>query len=90
MKASNIAMIIIIILVLSLIAPRRIDGFGTGALVQLYAKGPQDLHLTDDNHVYPYPFYYPWNMPTRLPRYHNYYHNFSYPYYMYPLRFLYY
>lgn len=46
----------------------------TGALMQLYAKGPQDYYLTGDRYYrsYPsYPYYsrlnrFLWNQPTRF------------------------
>lgn len=44
---------------------------GTGSLVQLYSKGPQDEYLMTDVEKYylPYFMYFPrmiWNMPTRM------------------------
>lgn len=47
---------------------------GTGALTQLYAKGPQDLYLTNDAKKYIYNDYYRsypyvesvWNNPTKI------------------------
>lgn len=60
------------------------EHYGSGALVQLYAKDPQDTYLTDD--AYKYLYYYPygyfnypyvesvWNNPTR----------YTYGYYGYP------
>jgi len=83
-------MIIYIILLLLVTAViflyKRHEGFGSsdgGALIQLYAKGPQDTYLTGDTEkyipeylygIYPYG-YYLWNIPTRYqseyyPRYH--------------------
>jgi len=42
-----------------------------GALMQLYAKGPQDYYLTGDTdyyipYYYPPPYMYFWNQPTRF------------------------
>jgi hypothetical protein len=68
------------------------EHFGSGALVQLYAKGPEDLYLTPDvyrywdyaNYLYD-PSLFFWNTSTRYPRnypyylHEDYYHR-SYPY----------
>jgi len=62
-----------------------------GALTQLHARGPQDLHLTvnSDKYIYQDPYYrgwwdypyYLWNMPTRYNRYNSYYYgNYLFPY----------
>lgn len=70
---------------------------GSGALVQLYSKGPQDLYLSDDSRKYIFYPRYPyvesvWNNPTRyVPDYNPYrymmyvppYRNYVYPFYWY-------
>lgn len=68
------------------------EHYGSGALVQLYAKGLQDTHLTYDAYKYlynPYYGYYPyvesvWNNPTRYPySYYGYYpyrRNYVFPF----------
>ena len=74
-----------------------VEGYGGGALTQLYAKGPQDTYLTFDTEKYipeywwNYPpfHYYKWNIPTR---YNNYYYPlygiFPNPSYTYPYNYL--
>lgn len=65
-----------------------------GTLTQLMAKGPQDIHLSQDaekwvNMQFPYPFV--WNNPTRLYRHYPYYPYFFsglYPYTYYPRNFV--
>ena len=61
--------IIAVLLVIYLcLRNRNKEHYGSGALMQLYAKGPQDTYLTGDATKYiPY-WYYPmslWNNPTR-------------------------
>ena len=44
-----------------------------GALLQLYAKGPQDYYLTGDTNLsYNYPYYYPYYFGRYYPRYYMY------------------
>jgi hypothetical protein len=56
-------------------SPKTInEQFGEGALMQLYNKGPQDVHLTTETDKYVpeyvqgyYPWnYYMWNQPSRI------------------------
>ncbi len=47
------------------------ENYSQAALIQLFAKGPQDTYLTGDAWKYIPPFYYygwpyAWNMPTRV------------------------
>lgn len=63
------------------------EGFW-GAITQLQAKGPQDVHLTVNNEKYidPYGYRYPydkyvWNNPTRYRRPYYYY---DYNYHLFP------
>jgi hypothetical protein len=61
-------------------------GPGTGALIQLYSKGPEDLNLEVDieQHIPEYHTWrrwyshYPWNMPVRRPMYLPWYSNSQY------------
>jgi hypothetical protein len=66
----KIFLIISIILLAILYLSKIQENNGTGALVQLAAKGPQDLYLTGTNSLYPY--YYPSN-PYYYPMYYPYY-----------------
>lgn len=75
---------------------KMIEGFASGSLIQLTAKGPQDTYLTSDAEKYMRYYYGPyynefiWNNGTRIPRY-NYgyyplfpytnYYNYYNPYY---------
>lgn len=67
-----ITVIILIILIILLLKKnnKSLENFGGyGALTQLYAKGPQDTYLTNNDYVYYPPPYMPhfiWNNPTRL------------------------
>lgn len=86
-------MIIIIICVVLLIALGifiyKNETFA-GAMVQMYAKGPEDHYLTTDTDQYIPPYFYGsnwfWNAPTRLSRpyyplygiYPNYYYGYPY------------
>lgn len=78
----NIILVVIAILIYILIFTdiQLIEDFGTspGTLVQLYAKGPQDLYLTgppsigtlDYNYNYAFPRYtYPYRYPRLRDRY---------------------
>jgi hypothetical protein len=75
--------IITIIAVLFLITTK--EGFSSGALTQLVAKGPQDRYLTNNDYNYhPYPEFL-WNNGTRIssnyPYYIHYVDHLYYPYY---------
>jgi len=63
-------LIILFIIILVYFYRNKIDTFSTGALTQLYAKGPQDLYLTGNigQYIPPYlnNFDWTWNNPTRL------------------------
>lgn len=72
----NILFIVIALLALLLISTRKKEKYNQGALIQLFAKGPQDTYLTGDAWKYipwyygSYPYYsygryWPWNIPTR-------------------------
>lgn len=56
-----------------------------GSLMQLYAKGPQDYHLTVGNEKYVWPFTrWLWNNPTRnqpLYYYYDYNNYYLWPYF---------
>lgn len=72
-----------IILLIGFFIVPNYEGFG-GGLVQLVAKGPQDMYLTSDadkymNYYYPYYNEFIWNNGTRLLN------SYYYPYYDYPL-----
>lgn len=85
-------LILLVILIIILVS-YEYENF-TGALTQLYAKGPQDSYLTvgTDQYIPPYlnnP-YWIWNQPTRIasPYYYPLYgifppHFYSLPYYNY-------
>lgn len=73
------------------------EHMSTGALTQLYAKGPQDLYLTINTRKYIPPYWYwegwrhytplIWNNPTRFPRWFPPLYTYlsdSYSYYPYP------
>lgn len=72
---------------------KMVEGFSSGALIQLVAKGPQDTYLSGDAEKYIRYYYGPhysefiWNNGTRIPRYnYNYYSLFPFmnyynPYY---------
>ena len=71
---NRIIIIIILLIILFLLYKHQQEKYGSGALLQLYAKGPQDRYLTY-NPVYPYYGYYGygplrspflWNEPTRF------------------------
>ena len=70
---------------------KTVEGISTGALIQLYAKGPQDTYLTGDAWKYsPYwfPYYYNYGWNTYYPR--TGYGRLNYNYYRpYGLRYLY-
>jgi hypothetical protein len=63
-----LVIITILLVVYLFLRNRNKEHYGSGALMQLYAKGPQDTYLTADAAKYiPY-WYYPmslWNNPTR-------------------------
>jgi hypothetical protein len=70
------------------------EKYGSGALLQLVAKGPQDSYLTVGTDRYVPEFYFPygefaWNNPTRLnnylyyPPYYLPYYNYLFPYTLY-------
>ena len=72
----NIIIIIVLVLIVFLLYKKHNEKY-TGAFLQLYAKGPQDLYLTGAPfHRVPYHYpYYPyysrfnrflWNQPTRF------------------------
>ena len=56
-------LIVLGIIVLILFQTQNYEHMGTGALIQLYAKGPQDAYLTTDTEKYYNPFYYPYAYP---------------------------
>lgn len=90
----NTLYLIITILILTFIF-KNINEHYYGAITQLQAKGPQDLHLTVNNEKYLHPHYYNntylpfrypydlyiWNNPTR---YRPAYYNYDYNYHLYP------
>lgn len=90
--------LVIVIVLLFILFGDSIEGYGgTGALIQLTAKGPQDSHLTgtdtDKYWAYPWsPYYYGWgwrpqflwNNSTRFrnyPLYGGLWPQFYHPYY---------
>ena len=95
---ASIALLIIIgWIVLSVVtSPEKFTGTtSTGALIDLYSKGPQDRYLMTLNHRNPYYYNYRyrlpypemiWNNPTRV---RNYWAP-GVPWYHYPFRFLFY
>ncbi len=77
MTKYKIQIIIVIIIALAIFLLYNYKENFAGALLQLYAKGPQDYYLTGDNYSYYNPYYYYgryypryyiypsiWNMPT--------------------------
>ncbi len=54
----RITIIIILLIILFLLYKHQREKYGSGALLQLYAKGPQDRYLTDNKYSYPY---FPYN-----------------------------
>jgi len=76
MMKQKLYIIIFIIIILFLILLYVNKENFSGALLQLYAKGPQDYYLTGDT----FPHYYPMYNPYYYPMYNPYY----YPYYIYP------
>ena len=85
---NNLVIAIIILVAICLLAfmSDKKEAIGTGALIQLQAKGPQDTYLTGDAWKYFPPWYYnsfwgpygPFYIPTRNLKYYPY-----YPYYLY-------
>ena len=65
--------ILIIIIILIILFLYRYKENNTGALVQLYAKGPQDYYLTGTDGLYPY-YYFPYYFPYYYPYYSRYYY----------------
>lgn len=75
-KKIKILLILILLVVLIYLFNKK-ENY-SGALIQLYSKGPQDYYLTGDYpyyYQYYYPYYYPynyryypyvWNIPTRF------------------------
>jgi len=90
MEFKHIVLIIILLISLYYLHD-NIEGFGSGALVQLMAKGPQDRYLTADAEKYLW--YQPnnefiWNNGTRmrgLYNYLNYYPHYYPRYYLHHL-----
>ena len=70
-KKIRIILILILLVVLLYLFNKK-ENY-SGALIQLYSKGPQDYYITGD-YPYYYQYYYPYNYRNR-----RYYHN-SYPY----------
>lgn len=64
-----VSLIVILFLIIKT-NKNKIENFSSmGALTQLYAKGPQDTYLTNNDYVHYPPPYLPhflWNNPTRL------------------------
>lgn len=84
--------VLLIIVVLAIILKKMMkkDKEYFGSMMQLTAKGPQDLHLTVNNEKYLYPYQYTnwvWNNPTRLRRplyfYYDYDNYYLWPYFYY-------
>lgn len=79
---NHLLVIVVLVIIYLYLRNRNInkEHYGSGALLQLYAKGPQDRYLTADADKYiPY-WFYPssvWNNPTRYGR------NWYYPYMFY-------
>lgn len=77
-------LILFLFMVFLILSINTKEGFaGQGALMQLYAKGPQDAYLTDSNYIYPWYYnilpQFIWNNPTRY--YNNYLYDIrGYPY----------
>ena len=70
---------------LLLINNNHVEYYGSGALTQLFAKGPQDTYLTGDAWKYLTPWDYeyatpdgPWYIPTRNMYYYPFYYNAYY------------
>ncbi len=68
------ALYIILIVIIGYLLFNKKQENQSGALLQLYAKGPQDDYLTYPNFYFP-PYYgygynnhFMWNMPTRFTR----------------------
>ena len=69
-----IVIIIIYIIIIHLSFPEKnIESYGSGALVQLYARGPEDYYLMPHTSRY---WRYPWFFRRRYP-----YYPYYYPYY---------
>jgi hypothetical protein len=88
----NLILLFVLIILLYLFKCNSINSIESfsGALQQLYAKGPQDVHLTSGKYVPPSFPHMLWNNPTRLQNYypplHHYFnsyynhgHSYSYP-----------
>ena len=70
------SIIIIILILIIFLLYKKHDEKYTGAFIQLYSKGPQDLYLTGAPYnryyqYYKYPYYsrfnrFLWNQPTRF------------------------
>ena len=64
-KHIKIIIVILILLLLIIILSPHNEHY-TGALMQLYSKGPQDEYLTNSDHLYPY-FYNNYNYNPLYP-----------------------
>jgi hypothetical protein len=55
------------LIVIIIVYRYRYELYGDGALIQLYAKGPEDMYLTGDAYKYIPPVFYNyyWNYPYR-------------------------
>ena len=79
MKFDWLIISIILLIIIIVFTKKNIEGFSTGAIIQLRAKGPQDRYLSADAEKYIYsPFQgeFLWNNSTRLK-------GLYYPYYTY-------
>jgi hypothetical protein len=78
MYIKTIILILLILLIITFLYDYKENN--SGALVQLYAKGSQDIYLTGSDSLYPY--YYSYYPRYYYPRY--YYPRYYYPRYYYP------
>ena len=68
---TKIVLLIVLFIILLLVFYNKNEH--AGALMQLYAKGPQDYYLTGTDELYPY-YYFPYYYPYYYPYYSRYYY----------------
>ena len=80
LRTNPLLIIFVIVLAIVLFTSKgQNEGYSQAALLQLYAKGPQDTYLTGDAWKYIPPYYYnygwgPFNMSTRFGKMNYYYY----------------
>ena len=80
-----IAALIAILIFILIFSDKLIEKYGSGALIQLYAKGPMDTYLSGDawkHQWYPWGYggYYGYPYGRYIGRYPYYRRRFGYPY----------